>query len=463
MKDFYIKKKKRKFEVIINNKSNGIYSSYNQIKTAKKVANNLIGIKKNIIFHLKEKKEFGKIYGPYIGYIKDGNIKVKLYKMKGGFIGKLYNQIAPSIRKKSKKEENLIELRELEEPVKIISINNLNKEEANKLVKSSKEAFKKAEQNAKLATEKYNKSKIISNAEEQVAANANRAAQQAVANANRAAQQAVANANAALQAVKKAEENAKLKSNENTQVKIKELRNANAALQAVKKAEENAKLKSNENTQVKIKELRNANIAVYQQAIENSNRAAILEFESEEKAAENANRAAQQAAENAISTSKIVKNAEEKERLIANANKKVQAKSNAVAKEQVTANIAQNLLNSRKKEENNAAQVVASETNAQVEAKNLKKKSNLVTNFVDNVPESLNVEQKNITSTSTRDTQVIQPFINYKMRNPQIINQKIIPYNFLQYPQQLINNTIPFISFINQTSILPRSENPITL
>jgi hypothetical protein len=222
-------------------------------------------------------------------------------------------------------------------------------------------------------------------------------------------------------------------------------------------------LKSNENTQVKIKELRNANIAVYQQAIENSNRAAILEFESEEKAAENANRAAQQAAENAISTSKIVKNAEEKERLIANANKKVQAKSNAVAKEQVTANIAQNLLNSRKKEENNAAQVVASETNAQVEAKNLKKKSNLVTNFVDNVPESLNVEQKNITSTSTRDTQVIQPFINYKMRNPQIINQKIIPYNFLQYPQQLINNTIPFISFINQTSILPRSENPITL
>jgi hypothetical protein len=462
MKDFYIKKKKRKFEVIINNKSNGIYSSYNQIKTAKKVANNLIGIKKNIIFHLKEKKEFGKIYGPYIGYIKDGNIKVKLYKMKGGFIGKLYNQIAPSInfikkRKNKENEENLIALSKFEKPVKIISMNNINREEANKLVKSREEAFKKAEQNAKLATEKYEKSKIISNAKEQAAANANKPAQKAAENVK-----------AASQAVINAEEKEKSKSKANTQAKIKELSNAKAQV--------------------------NSNAAAYQQAKENSNKAAqaALKLEepaaAEEKAAANANQAAQKAALNVNAASQAIRNAKEKARL------QIQPKSNAVAEEQVTANVAQKLvLNSRN--DNELVKVVTSEeispllkanelqvtnSKAEVEAKTLEKKkqtaiaklqnvvnpktSNLVTKKVNKAPERLNLGQRIITSTATRDAQVIQPpiyqkqtFINdiLKQQNPKNINQQIIPNNIFQNAKLI--NVIAF----NQTSILPRSKNPI--
>ena len=87
MKDYNKKKKKRKFEVIINNKSKGIYSNYSPIKTAKKVINNLIGNRKYIIFYLKEKlknEKNKKKIGPYIGYIKDGKAFAKIYKIKGG-------------------------------------------------------------------------------------------------------------------------------------------------------------------------------------------------------------------------------------------------------------------------------------------------------------------------------------------------------------------------------------------
>ena len=88
MKDYNIKKKKRKFEVILNNKSKGIYSNYTPIKIAKNIVNNLIGNRKYIIFHLKEKlkknKKNKKIFGPYIGYIKDGKAFAKIYKIKGG-------------------------------------------------------------------------------------------------------------------------------------------------------------------------------------------------------------------------------------------------------------------------------------------------------------------------------------------------------------------------------------------
>jgi hypothetical protein len=75
------KKKKRKFEVIINTKSHGVYSDFTLKKVAKKITMEIASKKKEIIFHLKEK---GKIYGPYIGYIKDGKAVVRIYKMSGG-------------------------------------------------------------------------------------------------------------------------------------------------------------------------------------------------------------------------------------------------------------------------------------------------------------------------------------------------------------------------------------------
>ena len=77
------KKKKRKFEVIINTKTHGIYSDFTPMKVAKKVTIDLIGRKKHIIFHLREKGKSGKTYS-YIGNINDGNVVVKIHKMSGG-------------------------------------------------------------------------------------------------------------------------------------------------------------------------------------------------------------------------------------------------------------------------------------------------------------------------------------------------------------------------------------------
>jgi len=75
---------KRYFEVIINNKFQGIYSDSSPIKTARKIAKDLLGNKKSIIFYLKEKSKSKKNYGPYIGYMNNQKIVVKKYKMSGG-------------------------------------------------------------------------------------------------------------------------------------------------------------------------------------------------------------------------------------------------------------------------------------------------------------------------------------------------------------------------------------------
>ena len=75
---------KRYFEVIINNKFQGIYSDLSPIKTARKIAKDLLGNKKSIIFYLKEKSKSKKNNGPYIGYMNNQKIVVKKYKMSGG-------------------------------------------------------------------------------------------------------------------------------------------------------------------------------------------------------------------------------------------------------------------------------------------------------------------------------------------------------------------------------------------
>ena len=80
------KKKKRKFEVIIDTATHGIYSDITPMKVAKKVTSELVGKKKNIIFHLREKGKSGKKYGPYIGYIKDEKAIVRIKKMSGGVV-----------------------------------------------------------------------------------------------------------------------------------------------------------------------------------------------------------------------------------------------------------------------------------------------------------------------------------------------------------------------------------------
>jgi hypothetical protein len=77
------KKKKRKFEVIMNIGTQGIYSDLTLRKVAKKVTRELVGKKKYIIFHLREITKKGK-YGPYIGIIKDGKAIVRIHKMSGG-------------------------------------------------------------------------------------------------------------------------------------------------------------------------------------------------------------------------------------------------------------------------------------------------------------------------------------------------------------------------------------------
>ena len=45
------KKKKRKFEVIMKTATHGIYSDFTPMKVAKKVTSELVGKKKQIIFH----------------------------------------------------------------------------------------------------------------------------------------------------------------------------------------------------------------------------------------------------------------------------------------------------------------------------------------------------------------------------------------------------------------------------
>jgi hypothetical protein len=77
------KKKKRKFEVIVNTATHGIYSDFTPMKVAKKVTSELVGKKKQIIFHLREKGKSGKTYG-YIGNIRDGKVVVRTHKMSGG-------------------------------------------------------------------------------------------------------------------------------------------------------------------------------------------------------------------------------------------------------------------------------------------------------------------------------------------------------------------------------------------
>jgi hypothetical protein len=92
------KKKKRKFEVIMNTTTKGIYSDFTPIKVAKKVTSELVGKKKQIIFHLREKGKSGKIYGPYIGKVRDGKVVVRIHKMSGG-IGepKFTNEQKPAL------------------------------------------------------------------------------------------------------------------------------------------------------------------------------------------------------------------------------------------------------------------------------------------------------------------------------------------------------------------------------
>jgi hypothetical protein len=68
----------------MNKESYGIYSDFTLKETAKKVTMEIIGKKKHIIFQLQEKGKSGKIYGPYIGYIKNGKAVIKLNKMSGG-------------------------------------------------------------------------------------------------------------------------------------------------------------------------------------------------------------------------------------------------------------------------------------------------------------------------------------------------------------------------------------------
>jgi hypothetical protein len=90
------KKKKRKFEVIMKTATHGIYSDFTPIKVAKKVTSKLVGKKKQIIFHLREKGKSGKIYGAYIGSIRNGNVVVRIHKMKGGEMGCVFNRITPN-------------------------------------------------------------------------------------------------------------------------------------------------------------------------------------------------------------------------------------------------------------------------------------------------------------------------------------------------------------------------------
>ena len=99
------KKKKRKFEVIVNTATQGIYSDFTPMKVAKKVTSELVGKKKQIIFHLREKGKSGKLYG-YIGSIRDGKVVVRIHKMSGGEMGCVFNRIMPNNFKVDKKDSS---------------------------------------------------------------------------------------------------------------------------------------------------------------------------------------------------------------------------------------------------------------------------------------------------------------------------------------------------------------------
>jgi hypothetical protein len=97
------KQKKKNFFVYVDNqKLNKNYSDYTLKKVAKKVTKDLLGSKKEIIFHLEEKGKSGKKYGPYMGSQKGEKIEVKTYKMKGGVITEVYSQTSPAQQWKPK-------------------------------------------------------------------------------------------------------------------------------------------------------------------------------------------------------------------------------------------------------------------------------------------------------------------------------------------------------------------------
>jgi hypothetical protein len=105
MKDYSEQKRKKikkKFEVIMNTGTYGFSSDFTLGKVAKKVTSKLAEKNKHIIFQLRENRKNGKTYGPYIGRIKDGKTFVKLNKMKGGFIEKIYSQKSPQQEWKNK-------------------------------------------------------------------------------------------------------------------------------------------------------------------------------------------------------------------------------------------------------------------------------------------------------------------------------------------------------------------------
>ena len=99
------KKKKRKFEAIVNTATQGIYSDFTPMKVAKKVTSELVGKKKQIIFHLREKGKSGKTYG-YIGKVRNGKVVVRIHKMRGGEMGCVFNKITPNNFKVDKSDFN---------------------------------------------------------------------------------------------------------------------------------------------------------------------------------------------------------------------------------------------------------------------------------------------------------------------------------------------------------------------
>ena len=99
------KKKKRKFEAFVNTATQGIYSGFTPMKVAKKVTSELVGKKKQIIFHLREKGKSGKTYG-YIGKVRNGKVVVRIHKMRGGEMGCVFNKITPNNFKVDKSDFN---------------------------------------------------------------------------------------------------------------------------------------------------------------------------------------------------------------------------------------------------------------------------------------------------------------------------------------------------------------------
>ena len=289
MKDINkVKKRRRKFEVIINNKFKGNYSSYTPIKTAKKVTNDLIGNKKYIMFHLQEKLKNGKIYGPYIGYIKDGKTFAKLYKMKGGVIGKVYTQKSPAQEWKEKKEAA-----EAKAAAKEV-VNAEAEAKADAKAEAEAKAKAKAEAKAEAKAKAEAEAKAKAEAEELVDAkklsNSNaKAYEKALKNSNLAAQVALNSGKTA-----KEEENAAEKANSTAKEAVTK---ANAAAQAVLNAEQTAIAKKTANKKRILKELENAkrlsnsNAEVYKKASANANLVAKIGLNSGKKA--NANVAAQ--------------------------------------------------------------------------------------------------------------------------------------------------------------------------